>query len=175
MLQISGIDRERVRLYGKPFLKIIREAFVQYQGMTEANHDRPCDPNHQNVIDISSDDEYGDDDLDELAGDGSQEEQRSQYFRPAPDVEKFNARREWRFFPSCCRLTRPLSQRNTEHSGHTTSSSTASESRRRPRWPAWWHSRWRSGQLQKDRQENICWWQQSGSRQVRSEVGQGQN
>lgn len=53
--------------------------------------DRPRDPNHQNVIDISSDEEFGDDDLDELANEGSQEEQRSQYFRPPPDVERFNA------------------------------------------------------------------------------------
>ena len=53
--------------------------------------DRPRDPNHQNVINISSDEDYGDDaDLDELANEGSQDE-RSQYF-PAPDVEAFNAR-----------------------------------------------------------------------------------
>ena len=52
--------------------------------------DTPHDPNHQHVIDISSDEDYGDDaDLDELANDGSQEE-RSQYF-PGPDVEAFNA------------------------------------------------------------------------------------
>lgn len=59
--------------------------------MMQGQEDTPCDPNHQTVIDISSDDDCGDDaDLDELANDGSQEE-RSQYFL-GPGVEAFNAR-----------------------------------------------------------------------------------
>ena len=91
LLEIPGIDPERVRLYGKPFLTLIRTSHNAYERMMQKEEDCPCDPNHQNVIDISSDEDYGDDaDLDELGNDGSQEE-RSQYF-PGPDVEAFNAR-----------------------------------------------------------------------------------
>ena len=60
--------------------------------MMQQHEDRPLDPNHQNVIDISSDEEYGGDaDLDELANDDSHEEQ-SAYFHVSPDVEAFNAK-----------------------------------------------------------------------------------
>ena len=54
--------------------------------------DHPLDPNHQNVIDISSDEDYSDDpDLDELGNDDLQEVQ-SAYFQATPDVEAFNAK-----------------------------------------------------------------------------------
>ena len=54
--------------------------------------DRPLDPNHQNVIDISSDEDYSDDaDLDELGNDDLPEMQ-SAYFQATPDVEAFNAK-----------------------------------------------------------------------------------
>ena len=55
--------------------------------------DPPNDPNHQNVINISSDEEFADDyNLDDFVdGDGSQEE-RSSYFHAAPEVDAFNAR-----------------------------------------------------------------------------------
>ncbi len=97
LLEIPGIEAERVKLYGKRFLKLIRNHHNRYEAMLKEKEDRPCDPNHQTVIDISSDEEYGDDDLDELADDASQEEQRSQYFRPPPEVERFNAQRELHF------------------------------------------------------------------------------
>lgn len=98
MLEIPGIEVGKVKLYGKIFLKLIRNHQTRYEAMLKEREDRPCDPNHQTVIDISSDGEYGDDDLDELGADASQDEQRSQYFRPAPEVERFNAQREWHFF-----------------------------------------------------------------------------
>ena len=91
MLEIRGIDPERVRLYGKQFLKLIRSHSDQYEAMMRDKEDRPCDPNHLTVIDISSDGDYGDDDLDELADEGSQEDRRSQYFKPPLEVERFNA------------------------------------------------------------------------------------
>lgn len=60
--------------------------------MMRQQEDRPLDPNHQNVIDISSDEDHGDDaDLDELANDDPHEEQ-SAYFQAAPEVEAFNAK-----------------------------------------------------------------------------------
>ena len=60
--------------------------------MMRQQEDHPLDPNHQNVIDISSDEDYSDDaDLDELGNDDLQEVQ-SAYFQITPDVEAFNAK-----------------------------------------------------------------------------------
>ena len=60
--------------------------------MMRQQEDHPLDPNQQNVIDISSDEDYSDDaDLDELGNDDLQEVQ-SAYFQAAPDVEAFNAK-----------------------------------------------------------------------------------
>ena len=81
-----------VDLYGNRFLKLIRQAQRGYKDMMQQQADPPLDPNHQNVIDISSDEAYEDDaELDELANDDTHEEQ-SAYFRAAPDVEAFNAK-----------------------------------------------------------------------------------
>lgn len=81
-----------MKLYGKLFLKLVRQAQQGYEDMMRQEEDHPLDPNHENVIDISSDKEYGDDeDLDELANDDSHEE-HSAYFQAAPDVEAFNAK-----------------------------------------------------------------------------------
>lgn len=55
------------------------------------HEDCPLDPNHQNVIDISSDDGCDNEGFDGLEDTGSQEEQSS-YFQAQPDVEAFNAR-----------------------------------------------------------------------------------
>ena len=92
MREISGIDTDKVDRYGKRFLKLIRKSQQFYESMMRQQEDRPQDPNHQNVIDISSDDEFADngvfEDLDEARG--SQEE-RSSYFQAAPEVEAFNA------------------------------------------------------------------------------------
>lgn len=57
-----------------------------------ANEDRPQDPNHQNVISISSDE--GDDDcgeFDDLDESMASQEERSSYFHAAPEVDAFNA------------------------------------------------------------------------------------
>lgn len=98
LLEIPGIEVGKVKLHGENFLKLIRNHQTRYEAMLKEKEDGPCDPNHQTVIDISSDEEYGDDDLDELADDASQEGQRSQYFRPPPEVERFNAQRERHLF-----------------------------------------------------------------------------
>ena len=69
-----------------------------YESMMQQQEDYPLDPNHQNVISISSDDdEYGDGGLEDLDDTGSQGE-RSSYFQPPPEVDAFNAR---------CRLPSP--------------------------------------------------------------------
>ena len=89
MRQIPGIDVDKIDRYGKRFLKLIHAAHQGYETLMRQQEDRPQDPNHQNVIDISSDEEFGHDEYeDEL---GSQPE-RSSYFQADPEVEAFNAR-----------------------------------------------------------------------------------
>ena len=95
MLKIEGIDPDKVERYGKIFLKLVRDAQRSYEEMIQEQEDRPQDPNHQNVMVISSDDDddgnagevedYDDDDVESLEG-------RSAYFQPPPEVEAFNAR-----------------------------------------------------------------------------------
>ena len=94
MRQIPGIDIDKVDRYGKRFLKMIQAAHQGYETLMQQQEDRPQDPNHQNVIDISSDDEFrardGYDDFEDDLG-GSQLE-RSSYFQAPPEVDAFNAR-----------------------------------------------------------------------------------
>ena len=96
MLDIPGIGSEQVKLYGRKFLPLIQNAKQGYEAMMDSEN-RPQDPNHQNVISISSDegDDFGageqSDDLEE--NDASQGE-RSQYFQHDDDVQAFNVRCE---------------------------------------------------------------------------------
>jgi len=92
LLRIPGIDQERVKLYGRIFLKLIRDAHQGYEEMMQQKEDRPQDPNHLNVINISSDDELGGKELlDDLDGEEDSQGERSTYFPQNPDVENFNA------------------------------------------------------------------------------------
>ncbi|TVY80885.1 ATP-dependent DNA helicase hus2/rqh1 [Lachnellula suecica] len=87
MRQIPGINQDRVNRYGKKFLPLIKEYYSNYDDMTSNNDDRDIDENHQNVIDISSDDASdGDAEDDDNISQGEQ----SQYFQPA-NVRAFNA------------------------------------------------------------------------------------
>ena len=98
LLQIRGIDPEKVNLYGTQHLRLITKAHDFYlTSMQEAEDNIPQDPNHQNVVEISSDDEFDDDmGLDDLLSEGDheeeeeEEEERSAYFLP-PDVQRFNS------------------------------------------------------------------------------------
>lgn len=91
MLEIPGIDPVKVELYGKQFLKIIREFHQAYEEMIQQQEDRPQDPNHQNVIDISSDEEYVDDaEVEDSGDDDAVEGQRSSYFQQSSEVAAFN-------------------------------------------------------------------------------------
>ena len=92
MLEIPGIDPDKVQRYGNRLLKLVRLSHQGYESMMRQQEDRPQDPNHQNVIDISSDDdanEYGG--LDDLGDMEHLQEERSAYFRPPAEVEAFNA------------------------------------------------------------------------------------
>lgn len=87
--------------------------------MMRQQEDHPLDPNHQNVIDISSDEDYNDDaDLDELGNDDWQEVQ-SAYFQATPDVEAFNAKciASLLIFKGASRLTHIVSFTDSNASG----------------------------------------------------------
>lgn len=93
MLEIPGIDPNKVEIYGKDFLKLVREAHRNYEAMMQQEEDRPEDPNHQNIIELSSDDELDDgNELDDSEGDDESAEERSHFFKPSPDVIALNAR-----------------------------------------------------------------------------------
>lgn len=88
--EIPGIDPDKVERYGREFLKLVRKSQRFYEGSMCHDQDRPQDPNHENVIDISSDDADEMDNFDDEASQG----ERSSYFRPLPEVEAFNAQCE---------------------------------------------------------------------------------
>jgi len=94
LLQIPNINAEMVQLYGKRFLTLIRNAQAFYESVVQADEDRPHAPNHENVIDLVSEDdedEYGDFDMDDDDDEDSEQEERSTYF-PSADVAAFNAK-----------------------------------------------------------------------------------
>ena len=93
MLEISGIDPQKVEIHGKEFLKLVGEAHRNYEAMMQREEDRPQDPNHQNIIELSSDDEFDDtNEFDDFGGDDESIEERSHFFQPSPDVIALNAR-----------------------------------------------------------------------------------
>ncbi len=61
------------------------------------NEDRPQDPNHETVVVISSDDEFGHNSGGDEYGEDENvsQEERSSYFQVAPEVDEFNARRRF--------------------------------------------------------------------------------
>lgn len=61
---IRGIDSDKVQRYGRQILKLVRDAQRRYEELQKEKEDADGvvpDPNHHNVINLSSDDEYGDD------------------------------------------------------------------------------------------------------------------
>lgn len=109
MLAIPSINAEMVQLYGKHFYALIHKGRGTYISMCKDDGvdpgefvDKPLDPNHENVVEISSDEDYGDyydDEAEEeeeeqvLPSSQSSMGERSGYFKPPPDalVAKFNA------------------------------------------------------------------------------------
>ena len=90
MLEIPGIDPDKVERYGKPFLEMIKNSQQLYESMMRQQEDRTQDPNHINVINISDDEEFENHDLDDFDENDTLQE-RSTYF-PDRDVEAFNAK-----------------------------------------------------------------------------------
>ena len=96
LLMIEGIDEYKLATYGRLLLRLVKEAHNNYEAIMRVQEDIPDDPNHKNVVEISSDEEDFINDDDEF--DMSQSEvdfddtETSQYFSaPDPDVERFNA------------------------------------------------------------------------------------
>ena len=98
MLEIEGINHEMVKLHGRSFLQLIENVHQRYEEMMQQKEAGPRDPNHQiqNIVEISSESEYGgDDDLDELDAEDDATEQRSHHFNAPAEVSAFNARCEY--------------------------------------------------------------------------------
>lgn len=100
MLAIPGINQEKVQLYGKRFIPLVKKAHEMYSQMNPSpnqaqvtysqrnpSHNQDMDDNHRIVIDLVDDEETDEDEYDE--DDMSQTEEHSQYFVP-PDVQEFN-------------------------------------------------------------------------------------
>jgi bloom syndrome protein len=101
MCQIDGVNSEMVKLYGKKLIPLIKEArefcpaddqsYEQWLGPSGLKHldsARPHDPNHENVIDLVSDDEevYNQDVSDEE--DIGVDTVESPYFAPKTGIGK---------------------------------------------------------------------------------------
>lgn len=92
---IPGIDQDKVKRYGRQILRLVDNARRRYQELkqdAQTNGIVP-DPNHHNVINLSSSDEYSDDDdlfvdpastLDLEAPVNSPKNITSRYFPPPP-------------------------------------------------------------------------------------------
>jgi bloom syndrome protein len=91
LLQIRGIDADKVERYGDRFLGLIVDAHNTYEALMRAQEDRFDDPNHRNVVDISDDDQDVDGALEDADDHEFSDEETSQYFQLAPDVAAFNA------------------------------------------------------------------------------------
>ena len=160
MKQVPGVNEAKVDVYGTKFLPLIKGAQKFYEDLIRQDEsEQPQDPNHQNVIDLVTDDEgkehgsddYGDDDWsfhededvenedpqfesDQDTRDEGEPNYRSQYFdtRP-PDVQAFNSQ---------FAVTKQRREQSTERRGATAarpSPSKASEKRfssgAQRRWP----------------------------------------
>ena len=92
MLQIPGVNSEKVQLHGKPFCKLAERCRLKYEEMMVQNEEGP-DPNAQNVIDLVSDDDDSEDEYGSFeASEAEDEGEPSAYFHPTKQVEDFNAR-----------------------------------------------------------------------------------
>jgi bloom syndrome protein len=103
MLSIRGIDPEKVKIHGKPFLALVAKYRDHYNGAMQAefdsddeNLDGVVDKHAQNVINLVSDDDADEDEdnaMDSLPSEEDDDDgEESTYFQTAPEVAAFNAR-----------------------------------------------------------------------------------
>ena len=89
MRELPGINPENVNKFGKKFIRLVEKYHLGYEEAMSANEDRDIDKNHQNVIDLCSDeDDFSEDGADD--DHMSQTEQPSKYFVPKPNVQNWN-------------------------------------------------------------------------------------
>jgi bloom syndrome protein len=85
---IAGLNAEMFKVFGPVLLRLIQAAYNDYEAMMRAQEDRPDDPNHRTVVEISDDeareDEFPASDMD---SDGSE---TSHYFSVPESVRRFN-------------------------------------------------------------------------------------
>lgn len=98
LLEISGIEADKVERYGTQFLRLIQGAHDTYEALMRAQEDRSDDPNHRNVVEISDDDQEVEASPEESDDHEFSDDETSQYFQQAPDVAAFNAQSK---SPSC--------------------------------------------------------------------------
>jgi bloom syndrome protein len=94
LLKIDGIEVDKVERYGARFLKLTIDAHNTYEALMRAQEDKPDDPNHRNVVEISDDDQNNEGELEDADDHEFSDEETSQYFQLAPDVAAFNAQRK---------------------------------------------------------------------------------
>ena len=89
MLEISGIDEDRYELYGNILLKLSRQAYQNYREMMKGE-DKPRDPNRDNILVISDDDEAFEDNANS-SNYGSEPDfsETSQYFTGPENADFF--------------------------------------------------------------------------------------
>ena len=86
MLEIDGIDQDKVERYGVRLLRLIKDAHNTYEALMRAQEDVPDDPNHQNVVEISDDNHEPAQALNESDDHEFSDDETSQYFQLAPEV-----------------------------------------------------------------------------------------
>ena len=91
MESIYGVDKEKVRRFGKEFLPLIEDARRHYEEMRRPGQQDGMAP--ESGICISSGDEYAGetDDLDDPGDSGDSGGEESSYFQPSAEVVAFNA------------------------------------------------------------------------------------
>jgi bloom syndrome protein len=94
LLKIDGVEADKIERYGARFLRLIIDAHNTYEALMRAQEDKPDDPNHRNVVEISDDDQEVEGELEDADDHEFSDEETSQYFQLAPDVAAFNAQRK---------------------------------------------------------------------------------
>lgn len=89
--KLTGLNAEMYKVFGPLLLRLITTSYDNYEAMMRAQEDRPDDPNHQTVVEISDDEMEGDDCFDESDFD-MEEAERSHYFGVSDEVSQFNER-----------------------------------------------------------------------------------
>jgi bloom syndrome protein len=90
LMRISEMNPDTYKLCGPVLLRLIKIAYNDYEAIMRAQEDRPDDPNHKTVVEIS-DDEVEDAEFSQSDVEGDETES-SHYFSVADDVSQFNAK-----------------------------------------------------------------------------------